>query len=188
MNEIFKTEKKMFKRISGLSLVLGLSLLGNFSQILLVHSQTINADQIPPAAKLSHPSPLKYSANVQSVLNFNSFQYKGRLFASYEFEGTENQDVRISILGGLASDRDPNLIRTGSLLVNPLVILIDPQGNILAQKPDSVDDAVGIIRLNLPKTGKYLILVTSGNYNTGGRYTLTLDQVKDNGSNFIPKQ
>jgi hypothetical protein len=73
----------------------------------------------------------------------------------------------------------------GSPLVNPVLILLDPDGNVLSQKPDAQDSAGGLIRLHLPKTGRYLILVTSGDYNTGGRYSLTLDRLKDDGSNSI---
>jgi hypothetical protein len=160
------------------SISLTLSLLGNLTTSAMGQNPILSTEQIPSSSQLSNPTALKYSARVQNVLGFGSFRHKGRSFAAYQFQGKQNQLIRISLVGGLASQRNPNELRTGSLLVNPVLILLDPQGQMIAQQPDNLNSPNALIRLNLPTTGKYIILVTSSNYNTGGKYTLTLQHLK----------
>jgi len=176
----------MIKIFSRSSLILGISSLLIFSNPLLNGVDALTVNQVPSFSALTNPTPLKYSNTINSTLGFNSFFYKNRRFASYSFNGKKNELIRISLLGGLPSTRNPNIMMFGeSPLVNPVLILMGPSGNIVSQKPDDQDVAGGLIRLHLPLTGQYLIIVTSGNYNTGGKYSLTLDRLKDDGSNSI---
>jgi len=168
----------MSKIIFCLPLSIGLSSMMFLANPQLAQAEILTLKQIPSLESLSHPNPLNYSDRVNDTLGFKSYQFKNRRFAAYQFQGKKGQLIRISILGGLASERDPNKMIIGSPLVNPVLILLDPAGNILAQKPDATDTAGGVIRLVLPLGGRYVILVTSGDYNTGGRYSLNLEQLK----------
>ncbi len=158
----------MRKIISCLPLSIGLMFLLN---PLLAQAEILTNKEIPSLNSLSQPTSLNYSDRVNDTLGFKSYQYKNRRFAAYQFLGKQGQLVRISILAGLASERDPNKMVMGSPLVNPVLILLGPDGNVLAQKPDVTDTAGGVIRLSLPQSGRYVILVTSGDYNTGGRHS-----------------
>jgi len=170
----------MRKIISCLPLSIGLIFLLN---PLLAQAEILTNKEIPSLSSLSQPTSLNYSDRVNDTLGFKSYQYKNRRFAAYQFLGKQGQLARISILAGLASERDPNKMVMGSPLVNPVLILLGPDGNVLAQKPDVTDTAGGVIRLSLPQSGRYVILVTSGDYNTGGRYSLNLEQLKQDALN-----
>lgn len=129
-----------------------------------------------PVSRLSDARTLKYGDRVNGALNVGSIRHQGRRFALYRFEGEAGQLIRINLGGGLASDRSPDQLQTGSLLINPVVILLDPNGEIIAQQPEQPNVANALIRMNLPLTGTYSILVTSATVGGGGRYTLTLQQ------------
>ena len=101
----------MFKKISlqGLSTGLALSLF-----ISPVMAQQLSESQIPSPSVLSRPTMIKYEARVNNAIGLNSFLFRGRRFASYQFKGEENQLIRITLIGGMASDRDPQSDQDGS--------------------------------------------------------------------------
>jgi hypothetical protein len=144
-------------------------------EIRLAQAQ-LTTEQLPSSDQLSNASTLQYGDRVNGALNVSSIRHEGRRFAIYRFEGEEGQLVRINLVGGLASDRSPDQLQTGSLLVNPVVVLLAPNGEIIAQQPEQSDVANALIRMNLPMTGAYNILVTSATLGSGGAYTLTLQK------------
>ena len=143
------------------------------SEIRLAQAQ-LTTEQLPDSDQLSNASTLQYGDRVNGALNVSSIRHEGRRFAIYRFEGEEGQLVRINLVGGLPSDRSPDQLQSGSLLVNPVVILLDSNGEIVAQQPEQSNVANALIRINLPMTGTYSILVTSATSGGGGAYTLTL--------------
>lgn len=136
----------------------------------------LTTDQLP-ISRLSDATKLQYDARVNGALNVSSIRHQGRRFALYQFEGTEGQLIRINLVGGLASNLPPDQLQTGALLINPVLVLLDPNGEIIAQQPEQTDVANALILMNLPTTGTYDIFVTSATVGGGGRYTLTLQQV-----------
>lgn len=144
-------------------------------EIRLAQAQ-LTTEQLPDSEQLSSASTLQYGDRINGALNVSSIRHEGRRFAIYRFEGEEGQLVRINLVGGLASDRSPDQLQTGSLLVNPVVILLDSNGEIIAQQPEQPNVANALIRINLPTTGAYNILVTSAMIGGGGAYTLTLQK------------
>jgi hypothetical protein len=145
------------------------------NEIRLAQAQ-LTADQIP-ASQLANSAKLEYGDRLSGALNVGSIRHQGRRFAIYHFEGEAGQLIRINLVGGLASDRTPGQLQTGSLLINPVVVLLDPAGEIIAQQPEQTDVANALIRMTLPVAGTYSILVTSATVGGGGRYTLTLQQL-----------
>jgi len=137
----------------------------------------LTVDQLP-ISRLSSSAKLEYGDRISSTLNVSSIRHQGRRFAIYQFEGEAEQSIRINLVGGLASDRTPGQLQTGALLINPVVVLLNPAGEIIAQQPEQTDVANALIRLNLPTTGTYNILVTSATVGAGGRFTLTLQQLE----------
>lgn len=135
-------------------------------------------DQIPDADQRANATPLEYGDRVNAALNVSSIRHQGRRFAVYQFTGEEGQLIRINVVGGLASNQSPNQLQTGTLLINPVVILLNPDGEIIAQQPEQTNVANALIRMNLPMTGTYTILVTSATVGGGGQYTLTLQQAE----------
>jgi beta-lactam-binding protein with PASTA domain len=137
----------------------------------------LTVDQLP-TSRLSNSAKLEYGDRINGTLNVSSIRHQGRRFAIYQFEGEAEQSIRINLVGGLASDRTPGQLQTGALLINPVVVLLNPAGEIIAQQPEQTDVANALIRMNLPTTGTYNILVTSATVGAGGRYTLTLQQLE----------
>jgi len=144
-------------------------------EIRLAQAQ-LTTEQLPDSDQLSSASTLQYGDRINGALNVSSIRHEGRRFSVYRFEGEEGQLARINLVGGLASDRSPDQLQTGSLLVNPVVVLLAPNGEIIAQQPEQSDVANALIRINLPMTGAYNILVTSSIIGGGGAYTLTLQK------------
>ncbi|HEY9657310.1 MAG TPA: hypothetical protein V6C65_02515, partial [Allocoleopsis sp.] len=127
---------------------------------ILVAQAQLTTDQLP-ISRLSDATKLQYDARINGALNVSSIRHQGRRFAIYQFEGTEGQLIRINLVGGLASNLPPDQLQTGALLINPAVILLDPDGQIIAQQPEQTDVASALISMNLPMTGTYAIFVTS---------------------------
>ena len=152
--------------------------LSNEVRLAQAQAQTqLTVDQLP-TSRLSNSAKLEYGDRINGTLNVSSIRHQGRRFAIYQFEGEAGQLIRINLVGGLASDRTPGQLQTGSLLINPVVVLLNPAGEIIAQQPEQTDVANALIRMNLPTTGTYNILVTSATVGAGGRYTLTLQKLE----------
>jgi hypothetical protein len=171
--------------ITGLSLVLcshsiALSAWANqpLGHEIRIAQAQLTTDQIP-MSRLSDARKLEYGDRVNGRLNVSSIRHQGRRFAIYQFEGEEGQLARINLVGGVASTQSPNQLQTGNLLINPVVILLDPEGKIIAQQPEETNVANALIRMNLPITGTYTIFVTSAAAGGGGQYTLTLQNPEE---------
>lgn len=134
-------------------------------------------DQLP-LSDLSNSSELQYGDRVRGRLGVECIRHQGRLFSVYPFEGEAGQLIRLNVTGELASDRSPDRIQTGSLLLNPAVILLDPNGAIVAQQLEQTNAANALIRMNLPMTGTYHVFVTSTIVGGGGQYALTLQPIE----------
>ncbi|WP_102171743.1 PPC domain-containing protein, partial [Fischerella thermalis] len=123
------------------------------------------------------------------VLAPGDFKSQGRYFHFYQFEGRENQLVQIRLVGSADQRRSSNLN------LNPFMILLDPNNNVLAKRSSGeAKDAFLFVRL--PQRGVYTIAVTSRNPGEIGRYSLALrndrasytldesEQLTANGSNL----
>jgi len=123
------------------------------------------------------------------VLAPGDFKSQGRYFHFYQFGGRENQLVQIRLVGSADQRRSSNLN------LNPFMILLDPNNNVLAKRSSGeAKDAFLFVRL--PQRGVYTIAVTSRNPGEIGRYSLALsndrasytldesEQLTANGSNL----
>lgn len=135
------------------------------------------ADQIPSIAAFDNVREIKFEERMNGVLNNRSLRYRGRLYDLYQFNGNDGQSVRISLAAGLSRNRPTNQIRTNTLLVYPVLILLNANGDIIAQEPETADVSGVVIRRRLPANGTYYILVTSRMTGIGGRYTLGLQDM-----------
>jgi len=145
----------------------------------------LSSEQVPTPDRFSEPVRLEYGTTTGGRVSSRSLRHQGRRFEIHQFDGEEGQLIRIGLLGGDESTRSPEQVQFGSLLVSPVLVLVDPNGNIIAQQPDSSDAASAIVRMTLPTTGTYSIYVTSNLIGVGGRYTITLQQLRQDGSNAV---
>lgn len=137
----------------------------------------LTIDQLP-MARLADAAALTYGASTRGALNLSSIVHRGRRFAIYRFDGEAGQLVRANLLGGLASERSPDRLQSDALLINPVLVLVDPNGAIIAQQPEQTNMANATIRMALPETGTYILFVTSSSSGVGGRYSLNLEQIQ----------
>ncbi|WP_337884954.1 peptidase [Fischerella thermalis] len=129
------------------------------------------------------------------VLAPGDFKSQGRYFHFYQFEGRENQLVQIRLVGSADQRRSSNLN------LNPFMILLDPNNNVLAKRSSGETGSNGeakdaFLFVRLPQRGVYTIAVTSRNPGEIGRYSLALrndrasytldesEQLTANGSNL----
>lgn len=151
---------------------------------LTVAQAQLTATQLPPMSAFPDPRMLEYGDRLRNNLTRRSHRHQGRLFHLYQFEGEAEQLVRANLVGGAPTSRNPGELQTGTLLLNPVLVLLDPAGNIVTQQPETAGLATALIRLNLPTTGTYSLLVTSATVGVGGRYTLSLEQLNQDGTNI----
>ncbi|PMB49392.1 peptidase [Fischerella thermalis CCMEE 5205] len=107
------------------------------------------------------------------VLAPGDFKSQGRYFHFYQFEGRENQLVQIRLVGSADQRRSSNLN------LNPFMILLDPNNNVLAKRSSGETGSNGeakdaFLFVRLPQRGVYTIAVTSRNPGEIGRYSLAL--------------
>ncbi len=107
------------------------------------------------------------------VLAPGDFKSQGRYFHFYQFEGRENQLIQIRLIGS-ADQR-----RSNNLNLNPFMILLDPNNNVLAKRSSGETGSNGEVKdaflfVRLPARGVYTIAVTSRNPGEIGRYSLAL--------------
>lgn len=107
------------------------------------------------------------------VLAPGDFKSQGRYFHFYQFEGRENQLIQIRLIGS-ADQR-----RSNNLNLNPFMIFLDPNNNILAKRSGGETGSNGEVKdaflfVRLPARGVYTIAVTSRNPGEIGRYSLAL--------------
>lgn len=129
------------------------------------------------------------------VLAPGDFKSQGRYFHFYQFEGRENQLIQIRLVGSADQRRSSNLN------LNPFMILLDPNNNVLAKRSSGETGSNGeakdaFLFVRLPARGVYTIAVTSRNPGEIGRYSLALrndrasytldesEQLTANGSNL----
>ncbi|KYC38279.1 hypothetical protein WA1_38765 [Scytonema hofmannii PCC 7110] len=102
------------------------------------------------------------------ILAPGDYQYKGRSYHFYQFDGQENQHIQIRLTGS-ADNR-----RTNNLALEPFVLLLDPDNNVLASRGTTQKNKDAYIFARLPVAGKYTIAVTSRDPKDIGRYNLAL--------------
>lgn len=146
-------------------------------------------------SKIPNARPINFVDIQLGVLAPGDFKSQGRYFHFYQFEGRENQLVQIRLVGSADQRRSSNLN------LNPFMILLDPNNNVLAKRSSGETDSNGeakdaFLFVRLPQRGVYTIAVTSRNPGEIGRYSLALrndrasytldesEQLTANGSNL----
>ncbi|WP_315784102.1 peptidase [Fischerella sp. JS2] len=146
-------------------------------------------------SKIPNARPINFVDIQLGVLAPGDFKSQGRYFHFYQFEGRENQLIQIRLVGS-ADQR-----RSGNLNLNPFMILLDPNNNVLAKRSSGETGSNGeakdaFLFVRLPVRGVYTIAVTSRNPGEIGRYSLALrndrasytldesDQLTANGSSL----
>ncbi len=113
---------------------------------------------------------LNYVDIALGVLAPSDYEYNGRHFHFYQFEGRENQLIQIRLLG--SGDRR----RSSNLSMQPLMYLLDSDGNVILRRGGGIGpgsrDAFEFVRL--PADGTYVVGVTTRNPGDTGRYSLAL--------------
>ncbi|WP_300636992.1 pre-peptidase C-terminal domain-containing protein [Mastigocoleus sp. MO_188.B34] len=113
---------------------------------------------------------LNYVDIALGVLAPGDYEYNGRHFHFYQFEGRENQLIQIRLLG--SGDRR----RSSNLSMQPLMYLLDPDGNVILRRGGGIGpgsrDAFEFVRL--PADGTYVVGVTTRDRGNTGRYSLAL--------------
>ncbi|WP_237265929.1 PPC domain-containing protein [Tolypothrix bouteillei] len=102
------------------------------------------------------------------ILAPGDYQYKGRHYHFYQFDGQENQYIQIRLTGS-ADNR-----RTNNLALEPFVLLLDPDNNVLVSRGTTQKNKDAYIFARLPVAGRYTIAVTSRDAKDVGRYSLAL--------------
>jgi hypothetical protein len=102
------------------------------------------------------------------ILAPSDYQYKGRRYHFYQFDGQENQRIQIRLTG--STDNRP----TNNLALEPFVLLLDPDNNVLVSRGTTQKNKDAYIFAKLPVTGKYTIAVTSRAPKDIGRYSLAI--------------
>lgn len=138
----------------------------------------LTADQLPTLSQFNNVQEIKFGENINGRLGTRSLRHGGRLYDLYRFSGRNGQSIRINLSAGLANNRPTNQLQTGTLLVYPVLILLDANGNVIAQEPDIANVPRAVILTNLPATGTYHILITSRTAGVGGQYILGLQQIQ----------
>ena len=146
-------------------------------------------------SKIPNARPINFVDIQLGVLAPGDFKSQGRYFHFYQFEGRENQLIQIRLVGSADQRRSSNLN------LNPFMILLDPNNNVLAKRSSGETGSNGeakdaFLFVRLPARGVYTIAVTSRNPGEVGRYSLALrndrasytldesDQLTANGSNL----
>lgn len=124
-------------------------------------------------SKIPNARPINFVDIQLGVLAPGDFKSQGRYFHFYQFEGRENQLVQIRLVGSADQRRSSNLN------LNPFMILLDPNNNVLAKRSSGETGSNGeakdaFLFVRLPQRGVYTIAVTSRNPGEIGRYSLAL--------------
>ncbi|MFB2936141.1 hypothetical protein ACE1B6_12885 [Aerosakkonemataceae cyanobacterium BLCC-F154] len=194
--------KKLQKRyLAKLGVYLGCCLLGfgltilsnplffpdGFAQA-LIPKQTNNQlliaqSQLPSPAKISRSTRLQCDKTIQGRLSTSDFRFQGRRFQKYLFNGQKDQLIRVSLVGGSPTQTRADTLQVNQLLINPVVVLYAPNGQMVEQQPKQANSINAVIRTKLPTTGTYNLLVTSATPGAVGRFNLTYQQLKPDGTN-----
>ena len=124
---------------------------------------------LPPSRQVNYRQ-LNYVDIALGVLAPGDYEFGGRHFHFYQFEGRENQLIQIRLLGS----RDQR--SSSNLSMQPLMYVIDPDGQVILRRGGGAlggsKDAFEFVRL--PKEGTYTVGVTTRNPGETGRYSLAL--------------
>ena len=124
---------------------------------------------ISPSREINYRQ-LNYVDIALGVLAPSDYEFEGRHFHFYQFEGRENQLIQIRLLGSADQRRSSNLS------MQPLMYLLDTEGRVILRRGGRATggskDAFEFFRL--PKEGTYTIGVTTRNPGDTGRYSLAL--------------
>ncbi|WP_193983609.1 hypothetical protein [[Phormidium] sp. LEGE 05292] len=142
----------------------------------------IAQNQIPSPARISNSTRLECNQTLQGRLSLSDHRFQGRNFLKYVFNGQKDQLIRVSLVGGSPNQRPSNTLQVNPLLLNPVLILYAPNGQMVDQQPKQENLIDAVIRTKLPTTGTYNLLVTSATPGTVGRFSLTYQQLKTDGT------
>ncbi|MFB2836287.1 hypothetical protein [Floridanema evergladense] len=143
----------------------------------------IAQNQLPSPARISNSTRLECDKTIQGRLSSSDYRFQGRRFQRFSLNGQKDRLIRLSLVGGSASQRRGDTLQINQSLVNPVLILYAPNGQMLEQQPKQENVINAIIRTKLPLAGTYDLLVTSATPGTVGRFSLTYQQLKSDGSN-----
>jgi len=149
----------------------------NNSQVLIAQNQ------LPSPARISSSTRLECNKTIQARLSLSDFRFQGRHFQKYLLNGQKDQLIRVSLVGGSATQRRGDTLQVNPLLINPVLILYTPNGQMVDQQPKQENVINAVISTKLPTTGTYNLLVTSATPGTVGRFSLTYQQLKSDGTN-----
>ncbi|MGA7932350.1 MAG: hypothetical protein WCA35_02105 [Kovacikia sp.] len=129
---------------------------------------------------------IQINSSIKGKLTNSDYRFEGRRYHKYQFSGEEGKLMRMTVVG---ANIDPNQPTTrfniNSTLVNPVLVLVAPDGQIIDQQPAENNLSFARIRMTLPATGTYSLLVTSVSPQTNGNYSLTVERLKQDGSNTV---
>ncbi len=138
--------------------VLTLSVFGSFG--FAVHQAAANPPVSPPLNDSPFPHQMILEANGTLEAGDRIAYQDGSLYDEYEIDGREGQQVNIR----LESDE-----------FDPYLIVLDPNGDILAQNDDiSADNYNAAIDVVLPMDGTYRIITNGFDRHSRGDYRLTV--------------
>lgn len=149
----------------------------NNAQVLIAQSQ------LPSPAKISNSTRLECNKTIKGRLSTSDFRFQGRRFQKYLLNGQKDQLIRVSLVGGSATQGRADTLQANQLLINPVLVLYTPNGQIVEQQPKQANVIDAVIRTKLPTNGTYSVLVTSATPGTVGRFSLTYQQLKSDGTN-----
>ncbi|MGA9378965.1 MAG: hypothetical protein WBV73_09370 [Phormidium sp.] len=149
----------------------------NNNQVLIAQSQ------LPSPAKISNSTRLECNKTIQGRLSTSDFRFQGRRFQKYLLNGQKDQLIRVSLVGGSATQRSGDTLQVNPLLINPVAVLYAPNGQMVEQQPKQENSIDAVIRTKIPTTGTYNLLVTSATPGAVGRFSITYQQLKPDGTN-----
>ena len=140
----------------------------------------INPAEVPLTGTIQINSPIRGN------LRISDFQFEGRRYHKYQFSGEQGKLMRMTVVGTNVDPNQPtNRFSINPTLVNPVLILVSPNGLIMEQQPTATNSSFARIRMILPETGTYSLLVTSTSPQTIGNYRLAVERLKQDGSNRV---
>jgi hypothetical protein len=150
------------------------------AQALTPEKLRVNPGEVPLTGTI------QINSSIKGKLTNSDYRFEGRRYHKYQFSGEEGKLMRMTVVG---ANVDPNQPTTrfsiNPTLVNPVLVLVAPDGQIIDQQPTENNLSFARIRMTLPATGTYSLLVTSVSPQTNGNYSLTVERLKQDGSNTV---
>ena len=150
------------------------------------------AEAITPEKLLVNPGEvpltgtIQINSSIKGKLKTSDYRFEGRRYHKYQFSGEQGKLMRMTVVGASVDPNQPtDRFYINPTLVNPVLVLVAPNGLIIDQQPTETNSSFARIRMTLPATGTYSLLVTSASPQTIGNYSLTVERLKQDGSNMV---